>query len=227
MESTELLELHREKSVDMYRQMLTIRRFEYTVKDMFARHRIIGALHLYVGEEAVGVGAISTLGPQDYVTSTSPRTRPSDRTRSTAEKYVCETFGKQTGLCKGKGGSMHMADMNLHIFAQPIVAGGLPLALGAGLVFSLSGSNAVALSFFGDGGANQGATHESINLAVTIWKLPVVFICENNKYAEATRASYSVAGGSVARRADGYGIPGEKVDGMDVMAVYRTDKAGC
>lgn len=113
-----------------------------------------------------------------------------------------------------------MADMHLHIFAQPVVAGGMPLAVGAALASKLSGTENVALAFFGDGAANQGTTHESMNLA-SIWKLPVVFICENNQYAESTAASYAVAGGSVAKRGAAYSIPSETLDGMDVLAVYR------
>lgn len=112
-----------------------------------------------------------------------------------------------------------MADMRLHIFAQPIVGGGTPLAVGSGIASKMSGNGSVTLSFFGDGAANQGSTHESMNLAA-IWKLPVIFICENNQFAESTRASYSIAGGGVARRAAAYGIPGEVVDGMDVLAVH-------
>jgi TPP-dependent pyruvate/acetoin dehydrogenase alpha subunit len=132
---------------------------------------------------------------------------------------MAELYGKETGLCKGKGGSMHMADMQLHVFAQPVVAGGMPLALGAALASKLEQNDSVALAFFGDGAANQGTTHESMNLA-SIWKLPVVFICENNQYAESTAASYAVAGGSVAKRGSGYAIPSETLDGMDVLAVY-------
>jgi pyruvate dehydrogenase E1 component alpha subunit len=176
---------------------------------------------MYVGEEDVGVGAISNLGPDDYVTSTHRGHGHLIARGVDVKLMMAELYGKETGLCKGKGGSMHMADMKLHVFAQPIVGGGAPLAVGAALASKLSDSNAVAVCFFGDGGANQGSVHESVNLAA-IWKLPVVFICENNQYAESTRASYSIAGGSVAARAIGYGIPGETVDGMDVLVVYES-----
>jgi len=213
------LTLPKTQLIDMYRRMLLIRKFEYAAKDLFAKATIIGALHLYVGEEAVAVGAISNLGPDDYVTSTHRGHGHLIARGVDVKSMMAELYGKETGLCKGKGGSMHMADMRLHIFAQPIVGGGTPLAVGSGIASKLSGNGSVTLSFFGDGAANQGSTHESMNLAA-IWKLPVIFICENNQYAESTKASYSIAGGSVARRAAAYGIPGEVVDGMDVLAVH-------
>jgi len=213
------LALSKSKLIDMYRYMLVIRKFEYAAKNLFAKATIIGALHLYVGEEAVAVGAISNLGPDDYVTSTHRGHGHLIARGVDVKSMMAELYGRETGLCKGKGGSMHMADMRLHIFAQPIVGGGTPLAVGSGLASKMSGNKSVTLSFFGDGAANQGSTHESMNLAA-IWKLPVVFVCENNQYAESTKASYSIAGGSVARRASAYGIPGEVVDGMDVLAVY-------
>lgn len=213
-------DLSRDKLLDMYRRMRLIRRFEYTVKDLFARAVIIGALHLYVGEEAVAVGAISNLRPDDYVTSTHRGHGHLIARGVDVNRMMAELYGREDGLCKGKGGSMHMADMRLHIFAQPVVAGGMPLAVGAALASKMSNSDSVALAFFGDGAANQGSTHESMNLA-SIWKLPLVFVCENNQYAESTAATYSVAGGSVAKRGTSYSIPSETIDGMDVLAVYK------
>lgn len=220
MISLESMDIPREKMLDMYRRMQLIRRFEYTVKDLFARAVIIGALHLYAGEEAVAVGAISDLRPDDYVTSTHRGHGHVIARGADVNKMVAELYGKEDGLCKGKGGSMHMADMTLHVFAQPVVAGGLPLAVGAALASRMSKKDGVALAFFGDGASNQGSAHESMNLA-SIWKLPVVFICENNQFAESTAASYAVAGGSVANRGASYSIPADTVDGMDVMAVYK------
>jgi pyruvate dehydrogenase E1 component alpha subunit len=218
--SLENVDIPREKLIDMYRRMQLIRRFEYTVKDLFARAVIIGALHLYVGQEAVAVGAISNLRPDDYVMSTHRGHGHLIARGADVNRMMAELYGKEDGLCKGKGGSMHMADMKLHVFAQPVVAGGVPLAVGAALASKMSKKDGVALAFFGDGASNQGSTHESMNLA-SIWKLPVVFICENNQYAESTAASYAVAGGSVAKRGAGYSIPSETVDGMDVLAVYK------
>jgi len=218
--SLETIDIPREKLLDMYRRMQLIRRFEYTVKDLFARAVIIGALHLYAGEEAVAVGAISNLRPNDYVMSTHRGHGHLIARGADVNGMMAELYGKEDGLCKGKGGSMHMADMKLHVFAQPIVAGGMPLAVGAALASKMSRTDGVALAFFGDGASNQGSTHESMNLA-SIWKLPVVFICENNQYAESTAASYAVAGGSVAKRGMSYSIPSEAVDGMDVLAVYK------
>ncbi len=220
MISLESVQIPREKLIDMYRKMQLIRKFEYTVKDLFARAVIIGALHLYAGEEAVAVGAISNLRPDDYVTSTHRGHGHVIARGADVNRMMAELYGREDGLCKGKGGSMHMADMNLHVFAQPIVAGGLPLAVGAALASTMRKADSVALAFFGDGASNQGSTHESMNLA-SIWKLPVVFICENNQYAESTAASYAVAGGSVANRGASYSIPSETVDGMDVLAVYK------
>lgn len=204
----------------MYRLMQLIRRFEYTVKDLFTRAVIIGALHLYVGEEAVAVGAISNLNSNDYVTSTHRGHGHLIARGVDVNRMMAELYGKKDGLCKGKGGSMHMADMKLHVFAQPVVAAGLPLAVGAGLASKLNNSDSVTLAFFGDGAANQGSTHESMNLA-SIWKLPVIFICENNRYAESTAASYAIAGGSVAKRGEAYAIPSDTLDGMNVLAVYE------
>ena len=218
--SVETVDLSRDKLVEMYRRMQLIRRFEYTVKDLFARALIIGALHLYVGEEAVAVGAISNLRPDDYVMSTHRGHGHLIARGVDVNRMMAELYGKEDGLCKGKGGSMHMADMKLHVFAQPVVAGGMPLAVGAALASKMSKSGSVALAFFGDGAANQGTTHESMNLA-SIWKLPVVFICENNQYAESTAAKYAVAGGSVAKRGEAYSIPSETLDGMDVLAVFK------
>lgn len=220
MKSIESPDLSRDRLIDMYRRMQLIRRFEYTIKDLFARAIIIGALHLYVGEEAVAVGAISNVGPNDYVMSTHRGHGHLIARGVDVNKMMAELYGKETGLCKGKGGSMHMADMKLHVFAQPVVAAGLPLAVGAGLASKLSRDDGVTLAFFGDGAANQGSTHESMNLA-SIWKLPVVFICENNQYAESTAASYAVAGGSVAKRGISYAIPSDTRDGMNVLAVYE------
>lgn len=205
--------------LEMYHRMVLIRKFEYTVKGLFAKGTIIGALHLYAGEEAVAVGTISNLGPNDYVTSTHRGHGHLIARGVDVRKMMAELFGKETGLCKGKGGSMHMADASLRISAQPVVGGGLPLAVGAGLAAKLDKKNDVAVSFFGDGAANQGTAHESLNLAA-IWKLPVIFVCENNQYAESTPSSNTVAGGSIARRAAAYGIPGQVVDGMNVLKVH-------
>jgi TPP-dependent pyruvate/acetoin dehydrogenase alpha subunit len=215
--------LSTEKLLDMYRRMSLIRKFEYTIKDLFARGVIAGAIHLYAGEEASAVGAISTLDERDYVTSTHRGHGHLIARGVEINKMMAELYGRETGLCKGKGGSMHMADLNRHVFAQPIVGGGFPLAVGAALAAKMSKSNAVTLCFFGEGASNQGTAHESMNLAA-IWKLPVVFICENNKFAQSVRASYFLAGGSVAARAASYGLPGKRLDGMDVLAVYSAVK---
>lgn len=222
-EMTEGLGLTKDELLDMYRRMSLIRKFEYTIKDMFARGVIAGAIHLYAGEEASAVGAISTLDERDYVTSTHRGHGHLIARGVDINKMMAELYSRETGLCKGKGGSMHMADLKKHVFAQPIVGGGFPLAVGAALAAKMSGSHAVTLCFFGEGASNQGTAHESMNLAA-IWKLPLVFVCENNKFAQSVRASYALAGGSVAARAVGYGLPGERLDGTDVLAVYSAVK---
>jgi TPP-dependent pyruvate/acetoin dehydrogenase alpha subunit len=178
-----------------------------------------GTTHPYIGMEAVGVGVTLALGPEDWVTSTHRGHGHTIAKGGDPKKMMAELLGRATGYSGGKGGSMHIADMDKHMLgANGIVGGGMGLATGAALTAKLQKTGAVAICFFGDGALEQGILHETTNLAA-IWKLPVVFVCENNQYAMSARSDWSVAGGDPARRAGGYGIPGVTVDGMDLFSV--------
>jgi pyruvate dehydrogenase E1 component alpha subunit len=211
--------LSKEKMLDMYRKMVTIRAFEYKVKDLFARGKIVGAVHLSIGEEAVPVGVCSALQKGDYVLSNHRGHGHCIALGVDVKRMMAELFGRQDGVCKGKGGSMHLADFSVGMLgASAIVGGGLPLAVGAGLSSKMQKTNQVTVVFFGDGASNQGTFHESLNLAA-IWHLPVLFVCENNQYAESTPVTKVMLAKNVSDRASAYGIPGVLVDGMDVVAV--------
>jgi pyruvate dehydrogenase E1 component alpha subunit len=216
--------LDEKKMVDMYRKMLTIRNFEYQVKDLFARGKVVGAVHLSIGEEAVPVGVCSALKKGDYVLSNHRGHGHCIALGVDIKRMMAELFGRETGVCRGKGGSMHLADFSVGMLgASAIVGGGLPLAVGAGLSSKMRKTDQVAVVFFGDGASNQGTFHESLNLAA-IWNLPVLFVCENNRYAESTPVGEVMLAKNVADRAVAYGVPGTIVDGMDVLAV--ADAAG-
>jgi len=210
-----------EKLIEMYSRMLTIRRFEELMLVQQSQGALPGGVHTYIGEEAVGVGVCANLRLDDYITSTHRGHGHIIAKGGDTKKMMAELFGKKTGYCKGKGGSMHIADFGLGILgANGIVGGGLPTAAGAGLAAKLRGSDQVTVGFFGDGAANQGTFHEAVNLAA-VWKLPVIFVCENNLYAVTTAAAKSLSVEDVADRGASYGIPGVAVDGQDVMAVYE------
>lgn len=212
--------------IDMYRKMVIIRVFEYKVKDLFWKGIIVGALHLSIGQEAVPVGVCTALRKGDYMVSNHRGHGHCIAMGVDIKRMMAELFGRKTGVCKGKGGSMHLADFSVGMLgASAVVGANMPLAVGAGLSIKLRKTDQVAVTFFGDGASNQGTFHESINLAV-IWRLPVLFVCENNQYAESTKVSDVMLVQNVADRAVAYGIPGVIVDGMDVMAVYEaTEKA--
>jgi TPP-dependent pyruvate/acetoin dehydrogenase alpha subunit len=213
--------LSREDLLEAYRKMRTIREFEERLHTEFATGEIPGFVHLYAGEEAVAVGVISHLGPDDYVASTHRGHGHAIAKGCDVKAMMQEIYGKAGGICKGKGGSMHIADLDKGMLgANGIVGGGPPLVCGAGLSAKMRGTKGVAVSFTGDGGSNQGTTLESMNLA-SVWNLPVVFIIENNGYAEATSTNYSVKGLDIAKRAEGFGIPGVVVDGFDFFAVHE------
>jgi TPP-dependent pyruvate/acetoin dehydrogenase alpha subunit len=205
----------------MYERMALIRTFEETTMRQFADGQIPGFVHLYAGEEAVAVGVCTHLSDADFITSTHRGHGHCIAKGVDVAGMAAELMGRQTGLCKGKGGSMHVADVEKGMLgANGIVGGGYPLACGAALTAKVHGSGAVAVCFFGDGAANQGTFHESLNLA-SIWNLPVVFVCENNGYAEATPFSYHCSTADIATRAQGYNVPGVVVDGLDVLAVFE------
>lgn len=214
--------LGREQLLDMYERMVQIRVFEELAGKNFAAGLVPGFVHLYAGEEAVAVGICSQLTDRDYITSTHRGHGHCIAKGVDIPGMVAELMGKSTGVCKGKGGSMHIADVEKGMLgANGIVGGGIPLACGAALTAKTLGTGGVAVCFFGDGASNQGTFHEGLNLAA-IWKLPVVFVCENNGYAESTPVSYHCATTDIANRASAYEIPGVVVDGFDVFDVYET-----
>src|SRR5712692_4291114 len=201
------------------RLMLTIRHFDEQAMALYRAGEMRGTTHPYIGMEAVGVGVMLALQPNDYVTSTHRGHGHTIAKGGDPRKMMAELLGRATGYSGGKGGSMHIADMDKHMLgANGIVGGGMGLATGAALTAKLQNTGSVAICFFGDGALEQGILHETTNLAA-IWKLPVVFVCENNQYAMSARSEWSVAGGDPAKRAAGYGIPGVTVDGMDLFAV--------
>jgi TPP-dependent pyruvate/acetoin dehydrogenase alpha subunit len=215
------MELPQDKALWLYDRMVTIRAFEERVAKLFADGRIPGFVHLYAGEEAVAVGVCAHLEDQDFITSTHRGHGHCIAKGVELGPMMAELFGRVDGSCKGKGGSMHIADVSRGMLgANGIVGGGPPLACGAGLTAKRKATGAVCACFFGDGAAEQGTTHEAMNLAA-IWKLPVIFVAENNGFAESTPVGYHCAASNIADRAGSYNIPGVLVDGYDVIAVYE------
>ncbi len=204
----------------MLSAMYQIRAFEEKVDELFMRGEVHGTTHLSIGEEATAVGAVAALRPDDYITSTHRGHGHCIAKGADPRLMMAELLGKETGYCRGRGGSMHIADIKSgNLGANGVVGGGIPIATGVGLSMKLQGRDQICLCFFGDGAANEGAFHESINLAA-IWDLPVVFLCENNQYGMSMSTKRSMRNETIAQRAAGYGIPGERVDGNDALAVY-------
>ncbi|MDA1000637.1 MAG: thiamine pyrophosphate-dependent dehydrogenase E1 component subunit alpha [bacterium] len=213
--------LNRKSALHIYETMVRIRRFEERSIALFQAGELYGHLHPYIGEEAVATGVCAHLTPQDQITSTHRGHGHMIAKGLGFEGMFAELYARRTGYCKGKGGSMHIADQDLGVLgANGIVGGGIPIAAGAALGIQMKKEKHAVVSFFGDGATNEGAFHEGVNLAA-IWKLPVVFVCENNGFAESTPRSYHQAIQDVADRAKGYNIPGVTVDGMDPAAVYE------
>ena len=213
--------LSAEKQVDMLRQMLTIRRFDSRVLEIYREGIMRGTSHPYIGDEAIGVGACAALREDDFITSTHRGHGHCIAKGGDIKLMMAELLGKATGYCKGKGGSMHIADVDRGILgANGIVGGGMGIATGSALSAKIRGTDQVTICFFGDGALNQGILHECSNLAA-IWKLPVVFLCENNQYAMSARAEHFTSVPDPSVRAQAYGFPGVRVDGMDVLAVYE------
>ena len=211
-------ELH----VDLYRTMRRIRAFDEKVAELFQGGEIKGTAHSYVGQEAVAAGVCASLGPEDFMASHHRGHGHCIAKGARLDLMMAELMGRESGYCQGLGGSMHIADLGLNILgANGIVGAAMPLSTGAGLAARLDGSGRVAVAFFGDGAANQGVFHESLNLA-SVWKLPIVFICENNQYALSTSFRDTTSVDQVAERATAYGIPGRTIDGNDVVEVYET-----
>ena len=214
-------EVTKELKIKMFRQMVTIRRFEERVKELYAQGFMAGLAHLYDGQEAVAVGACAALRPDDYITSTHRGHGHCIAKGGDLKRMMAEVLGRKTGYCKGKGGSMHIFDLSLGILgANGIVAGGIPIATGAGLKIKLKKTGQVVVCFFGDGATNQGTFHESLNMA-GLWKLPVIYVCENNLYAISVSQARHQPIKDVAIRAASYGMPGVIADGNDVLDVYE------
>jgi pyruvate dehydrogenase E1 component alpha subunit len=214
------MEISKDRMLWAYERMLMIRKFEDKVHELFAAGKLPGFVHLYAGEEAVAVGVCAALRDDDFITSTHRGHGHCIAKGVNVRGMMAELFGKATGVCKGKGGSMHIADVDKGMLgANGVVGGGPPLACGPALMAKVKKTTQVAACFFGDGASNQGTFHEALNLA-SIWKLPVLFVCENNGYAESTSTDYSMNVKNVADRAAGYGVPGVIADGMDFFAVH-------
>jgi pyruvate dehydrogenase E1 component alpha subunit len=215
------LDIDKQKLMLMLERMWLIRHFELKVMEVHSAGEFTGAAHPYIGEEAVAVGACAALEDTDYIAGNHrshghPLAKGGD-----VKKAMAELYGRVDGYCKGKGGSMHLADFSIGILGESgIVASSVPVATGAALASFIRGDKFVSLVFFGDGASNQGACHESMNLA-SLWKLPVIFLCENNQYAVTTSYKNSVAVEHVSDRASAYNMPGVLVDGQDAIAMYE------
>lgn len=210
--------------LQLYGGMVRVRRFEEKAADCFTKGMLAGNIHLCIGQEASVVGSNAALRPTDFITSTHRGHGHLLGKGADSKKMMAELFGKATGYCGGKGGSMHAADVSLGILgANGIVGAGIPIAAGSAMASKIQGTDEVTLCFFGDGASNQGTFHESINMAAA-WKLPVVFLCENNHYGVSTEIHRVTNTDSIAVRAKAYDIPGVTVDGSDVLAVYEAVK---
>jgi len=211
--------IDREHAIDQLRRMLLIRRFEEKSAELYSASKIRGFLHLYIGEEAVAVGVMAALTPEDAVVATYREHGQALARGVSANSIMAEMYGKREGCCRGRGGSMHIFDAATRFYGgNAIVGGGIPLAVGLALAEKMRGRNTVTCCFFGDGAVAEGDFHESMNLA-SLWKLPVLFLCEHNLYAMGTAIRYTEASPDIAAKGAAYGIAAIAVDGMDVIAV--------
>jgi len=214
------MDVGKDKLLEMYRSMQRIRQFETKTRDLALASELPGFVHVSIGEEASATGVCAALRKTDRITSNHRGHGHMLAKGGQLNRMMAELFGKRTGYCKGKGGSMHIVDYSLGILgANGIVGGGLPIATGSALAAVIAGKDDVTACFFGDGASNEGTFHESLNLAA-VWKLPVVFVCENNGYGEFTPMQTVTSVRDIAQRAHGYNIPGIIVDGNDVMEVF-------
>jgi pyruvate dehydrogenase E1 component alpha subunit len=212
----------KELFLSMYEDMVRIRKFEIKLTECFMKGMLAGNIHTCVGQEATIVGTCYALEKRDFITATHRGHGQCIAKGAKTDKMMAELFGKVTGYCRGKGGSMHVADLDLGILgANGIVGAGIPIATGSGLTSKIKGTDEVTLSFFGDAASNQGTFHESINMA-SAWKLPVVYLCENNQYGVSVNIKSVTNTESIAVRAKAYNIPGVTCDGNDVLAVFET-----
>ncbi len=222
---TSALELSREHALELLHAMLRIRRFEEKCVELYSATKIRGFLHLYIGEEAIAVGVMEALAPDDAVVATYREHGHALARGVPMANVMAEMYGKYEGCCRGRGGSMHLFDAATRFYGgNAIVAGGLPLAVGLALAAKLRGERAIAACFFGEGAVAEGEFHESMNLAA-LWQLPVLFICENNLYAMGTALARSESETHIARKAASYAIASIAVDGMDVVAVESAARA--
>lgn len=213
-----------EFALHLYRRMVEIRLFEEKIGELFLAGELPGFVHVYVGEEAIAVGVCASLNDDDYIASTHRGHGHCIAKGAKIEPMMAEIFGKITGYCKGKGGSMHIASADVGMLgANGVVGGGYNLAVGAALAAKMQQTQKVAVCFFGDGASNRGTFHEALNMAAA-WKLPVVFVCENNEWASTTPYLTTTSVADISNRAVSYGIPGVIVDGNDVFAVYEAAK---
>jgi TPP-dependent pyruvate/acetoin dehydrogenase alpha subunit len=215
------MEISKDILLEMYRRMVRIREFELASIDLFKRGQVKGAVHPYIGQEASGVGVCMALRKDDLIAGTHRSHGHNLAKGADSERMMAEILGKETGYCKGRGGSMHIAAFETgSLGALAVVGAGIPLAVGAALAFKMRGEDRVAVPFTGDAGSNTGNWHEGVNMA-SIWNLPVVFALENNHYGVSTNIAYSTNVDDLSIRAQSYGIPGVRVDGFDVVAVYE------
>ena len=221
---TPLKEYPKEQLAFFYETMLKIRKFERTVEEKFLAGEIPGFVHLYIGEEAVATGVMANLTHKDYIESTHRGHGHTVAKGADLKRMMAEIFGKKTGCCKGKGGSMHIADFSVGMLgANGVVGGGYNLAAGAALAQKMQGRKDISAVFFGDGASNRGTFHEAANMA-SVWKLPLLFVCEMNEYASTTPYLTATSVADIARRAYGYDMPAVIVDGNDVFSVYEGAK---
>lgn len=219
------MDLKKEQLLSMYKNMVTIRAFESKAVELFAAGNLPGFVHLYLGEEAIATGVCANLSDKDYICSTHRGHGHLISKGGKLDMMMAELFGRTTGYCKGKGGSMHIADVNIGILgANGIVGAGMPIATGAAFACKYKKTNNVAVAFFGDGASDRATFHESLNMA-SVWKLPVVFVCENNGWAISNSQKNHQNINDVSDRATAYAIPGVSVDGNDPIAVYEAANA--
>lgn len=218
------MEIPKKELTEMFYRMAMTRCFEETAARLFTLGKVHGTAHFCIGEEATGIGVCEALEPQDLIYATHRGHGQSIGKGMDVNRMMAEFLGKETGVCKGKGGCMHIADVSAgNLGANGIVGGGIPIAVGAALSVAMRKEDSVVACFFGDGAANQGTFHESLNLA-SIWKLPIVFACVNNRYGMSMPVEKHMAIADIAVRASSYGIPGKSVDGNDIFEVYRATK---
>jgi len=215
------VEIKRETLLEMYCRMVRIREFELAAMDLFKRGQVKGAIHTYIGQEASGVGVCMALRTNDLIAGTHRSHGHNIAKGADTKRMMAEILGKETGYCKGRGGSMHIAAFETgSLGALAVVGSGIPLAVGAALAFKMRGEDRVAAPFTGEAGSNTGNWHEGLNMAA-VWDLPVVFVLENNHYGVSTNIEDVIKVKDLSQRAVAYGIPGVRVDGFDVLAVYR------